>query len=113
MPVGALGIGALALGSVAGRKALAQRAAQKKSSGGGGRRGGVGFQDNPPAPPKDPSGGGGSGGSYLPEQTKAGVYERVKRSYPDIPGEKELNRAYAPEAQACRSNMQINLAMAN
>ena len=102
--VGGVGLGALALGSVAGRKALAQRQAQRKSAGGGGRRGGVGFQDNPPAPPKDPSGGGGSGGSYLPEQTKAGVYDRVKRSYPDIPGEKELNRAYAPEARRAQQH---------
>ena len=104
LAIGGLGLGALALTTAAGRKAIAQRQAQRRSTGGGGRRGGVGFQDNPPATPKDPSGGGGSGGAMLPEQTKAGVYERVKRSYPDIPGEKELNRAYAPEARRAQQH---------
>ena len=104
LAIGGLGLGALALTTAAGRKAIAQRQAQRRSTGSGGRRGGVGFQDNPPATPKDPSGGGGSGGAMLPEQTKAGVYERVKRSYPDIPGEKELNRAYAPEARRAQQH---------
>ena len=102
--LGALGLGGLALASAAGRKAIAQRAAQRRAAGGGGRQGGVGFQDNPPPAPKDPSGGGGFGGAMLPEQTKAGVYDRVKRNYPDIPGEQELTRAYAPEAQRAEAH---------
>ena len=81
--VGALGLGALALGSVAGRRALAQRQAQRKSSGGGGRRGGVGFQDNPPAPPKDPSGGGGSPVGNLPSVTRQGAFNTAAEKYPD------------------------------
>jgi hypothetical protein len=42
--------------------------------------------------------------ALLPEQTKAGVYERVKRKFPDIPGEQELTRAYAPEAQRAEAH---------
>ena len=104
LAIGGLGLGALALTTAAGRKAIAQRQVQRRAAGSGGRRGGVGFQDNPPATPQDPSGGGGSGGAMLPEQTKAGVYERVRRNYPDIPGEQELTRAYAPEAQRAEAH---------
>ena len=102
--IGAAVLGGLGLATAAGRRAMANRRVQKAASSTGGRRGGVDFQDNPPAAPKEPSGGGGSGGAMLPEQTKAGVYERVKRSYPDIPGEKELNRAYAPEARRAQQH---------
>ena len=42
--------------------------------------------------------------ALLPEQTKAGVYERVKRKFPDVPGEQELTRAYAPEAQRAEAH---------
>ena len=43
--IGALGLGGLALGTAAGRRALANRKAQKAASSAGGRRGGVGFAD--------------------------------------------------------------------
>ncbi len=42
--------------------------------------------------------------SLLPEQTKAGVYQRVKSKFPDVPGEQELTRAYAPEAQRAEAH---------
>jgi len=42
--------------------------------------------------------------SLLPVQTKAGVYERVKRKFPDVPGEQELTRAYAPEARRAEAH---------
>ena len=83
--IGALGLGGLALASAAGRKAIAQRAAQRRAAGGGGRQGGVGFQDNPPPAPKDPSGGGGSGGilADLPSVTRRGAYDRAAAATPD------------------------------
>jgi len=83
--IGALGLGGLALGTAAGRRAMANRKAQKAASGAGGRRGGVGFQDNPPATPKDPSGGGGSGGilADLPSVTRRGAYDRAAAVTPD------------------------------
>ena len=40
----------------------------------------------------------------LPIQTKAGVFERVKRKFPDVPGEQELTRAYAPEARRAEAH---------
>ena len=43
--IGALGLGGLALGTAAGRRALANRQAQRAASSAGGRRGGVGFAD--------------------------------------------------------------------
>jgi hypothetical protein len=85
LAIGGLGLGALALTTAAGRKAIAQRQAQRRSTGSGGRRGGVGFQDNPPATPKDPSGGGGSGGilADLPSVTRRGAYDRAAAATPD------------------------------
>lgn len=85
LAIGGLGLGALALTTAAGRKAIAQRQAQRRSTGSGGRRGGVGFQDNPAPTPKDPSGGGGSGGilADLPSVTRRGAYDRAAAATPD------------------------------
>ena len=90
--IGAAVLGGLGLATAAGRRAIANRQAQKAASSAGGRRGGVGFQDNPPAAPKDPSGGGkdpsgggGSGGllADLPSVTRRGAYDRAAAAAPD------------------------------
>ena len=83
--IGAAVLGGLGLATAAGRRAMANRKAQKAASNTGGRRGGVDFQDNPPAAPKDPSGGGGSGEilADLPSVTRRGAYDRAAAATPD------------------------------
>jgi hypothetical protein len=95
-----LGLAGLGAGALALRKG---KKMPKKTGGARGGQSGIGFTDIPPpsSPPPGPAPTGEGGGaiSALPSQTKAGVFERVKRKFPDVPGEQELIRAYAPEAR--------------
>ncbi len=102
-----LGLAALGGGAMALRKG---KKMPKKTGGARGGQSGIGFTDIPPpsSPPPGPSptGEGGAVISALPSQTKAGVFERVKRKFPDVPGEQELTRAYAPEARRAEDHAQ-------
>jgi len=102
-----LGLAALGGGAMALRKG---KRIPKKTGGARGGQSGVGFTDIPPpsSPPPGPAptGEGGAAISALPSQTKVGVFERVKRKFPDVPGEQELTRAYAPEARRAEAHAQ-------
>jgi len=102
-----LGLAGLGAGALALRKG---KKMPKKTGGARGGQSGIGFTDIPPpsSPPPGPAPTGEGGGaiSALPSQTKAGVFERVKRKFPDVPGEQELTRAYAPEARRAEAHAQ-------